>query len=60
MVTKNDWKNMLVMEKFFTIAFDCCMIGMIIIPLITAIIGLFDNKKEYTEIDYFIHRKNDN
>lgn len=48
------------METFLTIALDCCMIGMIIIPLITAIIGLFDNKKEYTEIDYFIYRKNDN
>lgn len=47
------------MEIFFTIAFDCCMIGMIIIPLITAIIGLFDNKKEHTEIDYFIQYKND-
>lgn len=47
------------MANFFTIAFDCCMIGMIIIPLITAIIGLFDNKKEHTEIDYFIYRKND-
>lgn len=46
------------MANFFTIAFDCCMIGMIIIPLITAIMALFDNKKEYTEIDYFIHRKN--
>ena len=46
------------MAKIFTIAFDCCMIGMIIIPLITAIIGLFDNKKEHTEIDYFIYRKN--
>ena len=47
------------METFLTFALYCCMIGMIIIPLITAIIGLFDNKKEYTEIDYFIHRKND-
>ena len=47
------------MENFFTIAFDCCMIGMIIIPLITAIIGLFDNKKEHTEIDYFIQHKSD-
>lgn len=48
------------METFLTIALDCCMIGMILVPLITAIIGLFDNKKEHTEIDYFIHRKNDN
>ena len=48
------------MANFFTIAFDSCMIGMIIIPLITAIMALFDNKKEYTEIDYFIHRKNNN
>lgn len=47
------------MVNFFTIAFDCCMIGMIIIPLITAIMALFDNKKEHTEIDYFISRKND-
>ena len=46
------------METFLTIALYCCMIGMIIIPLITAIIGLFDNKKEYTEIDYFIYHKN--
>lgn len=46
------------MEKFFTIALDCCMIGMILVPLITAIIGLFDNKKEHTEIDYFISQKN--
>ena len=48
------------MANFFTIALDCCMIGMIIVPLITAILVLFDNKKEYTEIDYFIHRKNNN
>ena len=48
------------METFLTIALDCCMIGMILVPLITAIIGLFGNKKEYTEIDYFIHHKNDN
>lgn len=48
------------METFFTIVLYCCMIGMILVPLITAIMALFDNKKEYTEIDYFIHRKNDN
>ena len=48
------------METFLTIAFDCCMIGMILVPLITAIICLFDNKKEYTEIDCFIYHKNDN
>ena len=48
-----------VMETFLTIALYCCMIGMILVPLITAIIGLFDNKKEYTEVNYFIHRKND-
>lgn len=48
------------MANFFTIAFDCCMIGMILVPLITAIIGLFGNKKEYTEVDYFIYHKNDN
>lgn len=47
------------MEKIFTIALDCCMIGMILVPLITAIICLFDNKKEHTEIDYFIYHKND-
>ena len=47
------------MEVFFTIALDCCMIGMILVPLITAIICLFDNKKEYTEIDYFIYHKDD-
>ena len=47
------------MEKFFTIAFNCCIIGMIIIPLITAIISLFDNKKEHTEIDYFIYHEDD-
>lgn len=35
------------------------MIGMILVPLITAIIGLFDNKKEYTEVDYFIYHKDD-
>lgn len=45
------------MEKFLTIALDCCMIGMILVSLITAIICLFDNKKEYTEIDYFIYHK---
>lgn len=45
------------MAKIFTIAFDCCMIGMILVPFITAIICLFDNKKEHTEIDYFIYRK---
>ena len=48
------------MEKFLIIALDCCMIGMILVPLITAIIGLFGNKKEYTEVDYFIYHKNDN
>ena len=47
------------MAKFFTIALYCCMIGMILVPLITAIIGLFDNKKEYTEVDYFIYHKDD-
>ena len=47
------------METFFIIALDCCMIGMILVPLITAIIGLFDNKKEQTEIDYFIYHKDD-
>ena len=47
------------MEKFLIIALDCCMIGMILVPIIVIIIGLFDNKKEYTEIDYFIHNKND-
>lgn len=46
------------MANFFIIALYCCMIGMILVPLITAIIGLFDNKKEYTEIDYFIYHKN--
>ena len=45
------------MENFFTVAFDCCMIGMILVPLIAVIIGLFDNKKEYTEIEYFIYHK---
>ena len=45
------------MEKFLFIALDCCMIGMILIPLITAILVLFDNKKEHTEIDYFIYHK---
>ena len=45
------------MENFFTVAFDCCMIGMILVPLIAAIIGLFGNKKEYTEVDYFIYHK---
>lgn len=35
------------------------MIGMILVPLITAIIGLFDDKKEHTEIDYFIYHKGD-
>ena len=45
------------MEIFFKVAFDCCMIGMILVPLIAAIIGLFDNKKEYTEIEYFIYHK---
>lgn len=43
------------MEKFFTIALDCCIIGMILIPLITGILCLISNKKEYTEIDYFIY-----
>lgn len=43
------------MEKFFTIALDCCFIGMILIPLITAIMCLIDDKEEYTEIDCFIH-----
>ena len=33
------------------------MIGMILVPLIAAIIGLFDNKKEYIEIEYFIYHK---
>lgn len=47
------------MEVFFTIALYCCMIGMILVPLITAITCLFDNKKEYTEIDYFIYHKDD-
>jgi len=47
------------METFFTIVLNCCMIGMILVPLITAIIGLFYNKKEYTEIDYFIYHKDD-
>ena len=47
------------METFLTIALDCCMIGMILVPLITAIIGLFDNKKEYTEVDCFICHKDD-
>ena len=46
------------MEIFFTIALDCCFIGMILVPLITAIICLFDNKKEHTEVDYFIYCKN--
>ena len=45
------------MANFFTIALDCCMIGMILVPLITAIICLFDNKKKHTEIDYFIYHK---
>lgn len=35
------------------------MIIMILVPLITAIIGLFDGKKEHTEIDYFIYHKDD-
>ena len=47
------------MANFFTIAFDCCMIGMILVPLITAIIGLFDNRKEYTGVDCFIYHKDD-
>lgn len=47
------------METFLTIALDCCMIGMILVPLITAITGLFSNKKEYTEVDCFIYHKND-
>lgn len=47
------------MEVFFAIAFKCCMIGMILVPLITAIMCLFDNKKEYTEIDYFIYKDDD-
>lgn len=47
------------MEIFFTIALNCCMLGMIIIPLIAAVISLFDRTKEYTEIDYFIYHKND-
>lgn len=47
------------MENFLTVAFDCCMIGMILVPLITAIICLFDNKKEYTEINYFIYYNDD-
>lgn len=47
------------MEIFFTIALYCCFIGMILVPLIAAITCLFDNKKEYTEIDYFIYRKNE-
>lgn len=45
------------MEVFFTIALDCCMIGMILVPLITVIICLFDNKKEYTENHSFIINK---
>lgn len=47
------------MENFLTIAFNCCMLGMILVPLITAIIGLFDNRKEYTEVDCFIYHKDD-
>lgn len=47
------------MAKFFTIALNCCMIGMILVPLIIAIIGLFDGKKEHTEIDYFIYHEDD-
>lgn len=47
------------METFLTIALYCCVIGMILVPLITAIIGLFENKNEYTEIDCFIYHKND-
>ena len=47
------------METFLTFALDCCMIGMILVPLITAIIGLFGNKKEYTEVDCFIYHKDD-